>query len=439
MSGLLLTAVISANFFGFMSTGFVNIVIAASETSSGSNKEDKEEKDKEENVEKRDDLQDKISELESQIDSQRKVERKISDEIGLIDKNVEVTQLQILNSKNIMAGIDKDIQQKTENIEILTTKLEQNKILLGEYLMRLDQSSNEQNLILYENGGNWDEYFQMMDGLEKMQEEVQRIFQEVQDQKNSVELEKEVLREKRGEQYQVFLMQDEQRKSLEFEQSRKERLLTKTQQGINSLADERDELRKQLNALQSLGTAINLDDAIELAEYASAKTGVRAAFLLGVLRVESNLGQNVGGGRYKSDMSPTQHATFKKICKELGLDASDMPVSKRVCYNTKSKDGCGGWGGAMGPAQFMPSTWMGYKDRVAKITGNKPANPWNLKDAMIAMGLKLADVPGVTAGKESAERKAAAMYLAGGAWQQYSWYGDRVMYYADGFEKYMKD
>ena len=92
----------------------------------------------------------------------------------------------------------------------------------------------------------------------------------------------------------------------------------------------------------------------------------------------------------------------------------------------------------MGPAQFMPSTWMGYKDRVKKITGHT-ADPWDLEDALIAMGLKLSAVSGVTSHKRSAEKQAASMYLAGANWQYYTWYGDRVLYYADGFEKYMKD
>jgi hypothetical protein len=54
------------------------------------------------------------------------------------------------------------------------------------------------------------------------------------------------------------------------------------------------------------------------------------------------------------------------------------------------------------------------------------------------MGLKLAAVNGVTAGDRSAWAKAAAMYLAGGAWENYSWYGDRVLSYADGFRKIIK-
>ena len=115
-----------------------------------------------------------------------------------------------------------------------------------------------------------------------------------------------------------------------------------------------------------------------------------------------------------------------------------MPVSRRACYNSNAKDGCGGWGGAMGPAQFMPTTWMGYKSKVEKLTGEIPANPWDLKDSLVAMGLKLAAVDGVTSGDREAWAKAAGMYLAGGNWENYSWYSDRVLFYADGFKKIMK-
>jgi len=76
---------------------------------------------------------------------------------------------------------------------------------------------------------------------------------------------------------------------------------------------------------------------------------------------------------------------------------------------------------------------------VESLTGNKPANPWDIKDSLVAMGLKLGSVDGVTSGDREAWAKAAGMYLAGANWERYSWYSDRVLYYADGFKKILKN
>ena len=108
------------------------------------------------------------------------------------------------------------------------------------------------------------------------------------------------------------------------------------------------------------------------------------------------------------------------ITSELGLDPNLMPVSKRTWY--------GYCGGAMGPAQFIPTTWQLYKNSISKITGINTPNPWDPKTAFIAAGLLLRD-NGAIAGNYAAERKAALKYLAGSNWNKsaYSFYGDDVM------------
>ena len=93
----------------------------------------------------------------------------------------------------------------------------------------------------------------------------------------------------------------------------------------------------------------------------------------------------------------------------------------------------------MGPAQFLPSTWMGYKSKVEKLTSERPANPWDIKDSLVAMGLKLGAVSGVTGGDRKAWAKAAGIYLAGANWENYSWYSDRVLRYTDGFKEILKN
>ena len=91
----------------------------------------------------------------------------------------------------------------------------------------------------------------------------------------------------------------------------------------------------------------------------------------------------------------------------------------------------------MGPAQFIPSTWVQYKDRIAKLVGQNPPNPWDGRTAIFATALLMAD-NGADTHTHDAERLAALRYLAG--WTNakksaYAFYGDDVMSFADDFQK----
>jgi len=69
----------------------------------------------------------------------------------------------------------------------------------------------------------------------------------------------------------------------------------------------------------------------------------------------------------------------------------------------------------MGPAQFIPSTWMGMRTRVAKALGKTSADPWIARDAFFASALFLSDL-GASKGGYSAESQAAGKYYAGSRW-----------------------
>lgn len=384
-------------------------------------------------------IKDDLEKVEEKLEKQEEKKTSIVEDLKKTEENIGQIKQALEKTGQKLTQYDEEIESADRRISEIEKRILEKKENLADYLRVFRQVEKERILVLMNVQEDIGGYLRLLEDYEKVQGKIKMQLGEIDSEKKQEEAEREIVSNKKEEQQKIYWMQNDQKGDLEFEEKKKQLYLNKTQKDINTLSEERSELRKQLNALQSLGKAIGLDEAIEIAKKVSQKTKVRTAFLLGVLRVESNMGQNVGGGTYKTDMNPNLHNTFKDICKELGLDPKKMPVSRRVCYNKNAKDGCGGWGGAMGPAQFMPSTWLGYKDRVAKMTGNNPPNPWDLEDALTAMGIKLAGVSGVTSGKESSEKKAAAMYLAGGAWESYSWYGDRVLYYADGFEKYMKD
>lgn len=117
---------------------------------------------------------------------------------------------------------------------------------------------------------------------------------------------------------------------------------------------------------------------------------------------------------------------FLTITQELGRDPYNTPVSCPMSF---------GWGGAMGPAQFIPETWakLGYGKKVQDITGKK-ADPWDISDAFLAAGLYLKDSGGI-----KDEFKAAMRYFSGSTWSKYEeFYGRSVLAIASGYEQDIK-
>ncbi|MDD5433156.1 MAG: hypothetical protein PHE77_00635 [Candidatus Pacebacteria bacterium] len=105
----------------------------------------------------------------------------------------------------------------------------------------------------------------------------------------------------------------------------------------------------------------------------------------------------------KTKITDDNRNALQKIAQELGLDYTLVPLS---CA------GSVGSGGAMGPAQFMPTTWwnikqtnVGYKFKVEKTIGEEPANPWDFRDAFLASALYLHD-EGARKGNEESEKSA---------------------------------
>lgn len=218
-------------------------------------------------------------------------------------------------------------------------------------------------------------------------------------------------------------------------------LETNYQTALSDSKKRATEIRGRIYELFNTGTQVNFGQAVDIAEFASKATGVRAAYLLAILTQESNLGKNVGTCNRTGDppekswkviMKPDRDQDpFVEITQALGLNTDTTPVSCPM----RDKNGKQiGWGGAMGPAQFIPSTWMGYKDKVSALTGKTPANPWDIRDAFLASGIKLRD--GGAANGEDGEWRAAMIYFAGSVKLQFRFYGDNVAALA---KKYQAD
>ena len=383
-------------------------------------------------------LRSQINQYQDQIDAKSQQAESLGNEVAVLDADINKIELQIQETNLVIGQLNDEVDAKQVEIDNMEERIKAKQEILAKFLQELYERGDTSTAELVFGNKNFSDYFFQSDSLVSFEDQTKDIFDQLVSLEQDLKNQRNDLLDKKSEQESYRYIQVDQEKSLEGEKQMKDALIATTKNEKDALQQETDKLQAELNAIQSLGEPIAMDEAIKAAQYASKLTNVAPEFLLGVLRVESGLGTNVGGGRYKTDMDPNQWDTFRSICKELGADPDKVPVSRRACYNSSAKNGCGGWGGAMGPAQFMPSTWMGYKSKVEKITGSPPANPWDIKDSLVAMGLKLAAVDGVTSGDRKAWAKAAGMYLAGGNWENFPWYSDRVLFYADGFKKIMK-
>jgi peptidoglycan hydrolase CwlO-like protein len=384
-------------------------------------------------------LRSQISKYQDEIDRKSQLEKTLAEKIEVLEADIKKIELQIQETNLVISGLDGEIYSKQTEIDEMEKKIVAKQEMLKKFLQELYERGGVSSTELVLGNKNFSDYFFQTESIESFEDQTKDIFDQLISLQDGLKREKEILVDKKTEKEDYRYIQMDQERSLGREREMKDLLATQTRSEKEVLQVETEKLQAELNAIQSLGEPIAIGEAVKAAKEASKLTNVAPEFLLGVLRVESGLGTNVGGGRYRTDMNPSQWETFKKICKEIGIDPDKTPVSRRACYNKDSKDGCGGWGGAMGPAQFMPSTWIGYKSKVEKTTGDSPANPWDIKDSLVAMGLKLAAVDGVTTGDRKAWAKAAGMYLAGGNWEKYPWYSDRVLHYADGFKDILKD
>lgn len=385
-----------------------------------------------------DNLDSQIGVLDSVIQQKRTESASLERDIAIFDAKIKKAKLEIQRLDAEITKTKTGINQRTEQIKTLSDKSEKKKDSLAELLRKnneMDSTGLAEIVLGYQ---KMSDFFAGEDTLEPIHRLIQDTLDEIRTTKKQTEKEKDDLTEHQAEQVQLKTAQEMERKKLAGSEAEKKNLLKITKgvekgyQAVMALKQkDAATIRSQLFLLSG-SPSISFEKAVEYANLVWKILKVRPAFLLGVIREESNLGANVGKGNWKEDLAhpncAKQRTAFVQITSELGLDPDLLPVSKKVWY--------GYCGGAMGPAQFMPTTWLLYKKGISNITGNNPPNPWNPKDAFVASGLLLKD-NGASAGGYAAERKAALKYLAGGNWNKpaYAFYGNDVMEFAADYQE----
>lgn len=396
-------------------------------------------------------LEAELKEYEAQIDSTqrtideyRKKGNSLKGEIGTLNAKIEKLNLQIKTINLNLTKLNEDINNTQKQINTTENKIDQHRGALAESIRTIAETDNQNLMTILLAHQEFSDFFGRLNDLALVQDNLRvslqnitKLRQDLLDQKQELSLEK-------GDIESLKMIQQSQKIGIQSTQSEKNKLLSVTK-GKESeyqklLASKQAEAAKiRVRLFQLLGGGqLTFEKAYEYAKMAERATGVRAAFILGILDRESKLGANTGKCVYnainsksgKTNMSPKEIPVFEGLLSRLHID----PLSAFAKISCPNADGT--YGGAMGPAQFMPSTWKSFETKIAGITGNNPPSPWNNADAFVASGLYLKNVGGDT--KNTAdEKRAAAMYYCGGNWKMYScsYYAGKVIENANKFQR----
>ncbi|MDD3491548.1 MAG: lytic murein transglycosylase [Candidatus Pacebacteria bacterium] len=386
-----------------------------------------------------------IAQYEGLVATTQQEKAALQNKINELKNRADKINLQIKSTNLNLEYLNVRIDETTTSIVQTNDKINTTKNNLSNLLQtysQLDQTSLVEILLGSE---TISEFFDYSNALHSIQEKILENIKELGELRVTLNNQSQELTSNKEETQLLLAMQMLQQQDLEKTRKEQGNLLEVTkgneQRYQQMLAESRQkatEIKGRIYQLLGVKTQVTFGEALDIANWVSSRLGVRPALLLAVLTQESNLGQNVGTCNRAGDpaykswrevMKPDRdQAPFLKICQELGIDPDTTPVSCPMYQGGQQM----GWGGAMGPAQFIPSTWMSYKDQVSSITGNYPANPWDIKDAFVAAGLYLAKW-GATQQTRDAEWRAAMIYFSGSTNTKYRFYGDSVLAIADRY------
>ena len=397
-------------------------------------------------------IQKEIAQWQSILDDTQLKKNSLQGDVTMLNAQIKKAEAEIKQRSITISNLNAEINARSTKIKNLDQRIVRGQESLASMLqtVREVEGSTLPEIIL--SSKSVSEFFADFDALLTVEQKLDELFTSIRGAKTQAEIEKKTLAKQQTQELDARYVVETKKKVVAQSEAEKKSLLaiTKNQEAsYQKVLVERQQqaakIRAALFPLRDSG-GIPFGTALDYASYASQKTGVRAAFILAILSQESDLGKNVGScfvsslqtgdgvgkntGKFFAGVmkSPRDTDPFLKITSALGLPWATTPVS---CPSA------GGYGGAMGPSQFIPSTWVLYQARLAKALGVSRANPWEAKDAIMATALYMSDL-GADAGTYSAERNAACKYYSGRSCDSKkpanSFYGDSVVAKATDFQ-----
>lgn len=362
--------------------------------------------------------------------------------IDQINAEIKLAEQKIKLQNTIISKLSSDIGAKTKVVSALEGKIEKNVKSIKSVLQKVNAKDAVSLPEIMLGGKRFSDFYTEADQYVSLNKDLTALLDEIRSERNEVQSEKEALEDRKDRETDAKQAIEVEKRLIERKKAEKNAILalktselTAVQKILDSQKQKVAQIRSRLFKFQD-GEGIPFGNAYDYAAKAAKVTGVRPAFVLGILMQESSYDEDTGFGKNVGQcflrdrdtgngvsvttgatkirvMNPTRDVpVFIDIANGLGFDWANARVS---CWITAYSGGKpSGWGGAMGPAQFIPSTWKLYQKRIASGLGIsiEETNPWNPEHAIMAASYYLGDL-GAGLQTYSAEKNAACQYYSG--------------------------
>lgn len=418
--------------------------------------------------------EEKRAQIEKDIGKTEQEKKTLANTIYLLGNKIKNLDYQISQSNIMIKDLGSQIEDTQVSITQTEAKIENIKEKLGNILQLRYEEDQRSTIEILLAETTLSDFFDNLVALEMLNLKTQDLLKTIKGLKGDLETQKETMDSEKKDLEHLVIIQKLQKQDSARKKTEHENLLRFSEEEYQKYLTERRETEEKVIKIGNLlfellevpEGGIKVEDAVRIAKEISKQTGIRAAFSLAILWQETRIGKILGGCYLRNTktgdgvyiktgniaprtMKPTPREEWEKfsdvylftntIIKELNevgkiqSDWSQTPVS---CCMVRDGEYFG-WGGAMGPAQFIPNTWMLYKEKIEEKTGDAPANPWNVRDAFLANGLYLKDLG---AGSQTYEKEiyAALRYFGCTSSWCRSNYGTPVMRVATCFQDYIE-
>jgi peptidoglycan hydrolase CwlO-like protein len=392
-------------------------------------------------------FEDKKAQIEKEVAQTAQEKKTLKNQVSSLDKKVKDLSYQINQSNLSIKNLNFQIGDTNESIDKTSNDIEDQKRKIALVLQAACEEDQKSDLEIILANDTLSDFYDNLVYLENLSSKNHDLLTQIEDMKSYLQTQKSSLEDQTEDLKNTVAVREIQKQQNTQTKKDKEYYLGLTEAQYNQqlkeqqdLAKRAAEIRARIFELAGVSNAPTFGEAYQIAKYVQGITGLRAAFLLAILNQESSIGKNVGqcyvtnftngagarsnGQSINKVMHPTRDIpNFLQVCKDVGREPSKTLVSCPIAS-------VGGYGGAMGPAQFIPSTWVLIAPQAEAITG-KAADPWDIKDAFLASGLYLKSLGGV-----KSEFTAAMKYFSGATWtKNEEFYGRSVISMAAGFQR----